>query len=222
MDHKNIILFGASGHAKVVIDILHKMGQYNIVGLIDENKPQGPFFAGYNILGDLNDLPTLMTTHNVNAGIISIGDNFLRYNKAKAIKKIAPAFEFINAIHPSSIIGEDVRLGLGCVVMPAAIINAATKIGHHVIINTKASVDHDCHIHNFVSIAPGATLGGMVSVGEHSAIGLGVNIIQERSIGTNTLVGAGAAVVTNIGDNVVALGVPAKTISSREFGDRSV
>lgn len=222
MKKENIILFGASGHAKVIIDILLQMNEYHLVGLLDEHKAQGSFYKGYSILGTLNDLNTLCKKEQVTGGIVAIGDNFTRAQKVKSILALIPDFKFIQAIYPNSYISDSVNIGVGSVVMPGVTIHADTHIGNHVIVNTNASIDHDCQIKNYVSIAPNATLGGLVTIGDYTSIGLGAGIIQDCTIGSNTLVGAGATCTHDLPDNVLALGLPAKIIRQRTLGDRSL
>lgn len=188
-------LYGASGHAKVIIDIL-RANQIEIEALIDDN-PAIDSLAGIPVL------------HHEAAGlspmIISIGDNRIR-------KKIAGRMSgtFGTAIHPSAILAPDVSIGEGSVVMPGTILQSGVLVGHHCIVNTGVSIDHECIIEDFVHISPHGTLCGNVHVGEGSWIGAGATIIPGVRIGKWSIVGAGSVVVRDIPDNVVALGNPCR------------
>lgn len=190
-----INLFGASGHAKVIMDIIYERGDE--VGCLYDDSPHCDEIKGKQVFKSTDKLVE-------GPLIVSIGS-------CKFHKLIAERYghlKFATAIHPKSIISDSVSIGDGTVVMPGAIINADTKIGKHCIINTKASVDHECRIGDYVHIAPGATLSGDVTVGECSWIGVGACVKQGIKIGNNCMIGAGSVVVKNIPDNSTAYGNP--------------
>lgn len=192
-------LIGASGHAKVILDILQSL-KIPVSGLYDDNPN----------IRSLNSIPVSgrYKQEGLDAPlIISIGDNKTRAKIAKALK-----VSFGNACHPSAIISPSAKIGDGTVIMQKAVIQADTTIGNHVIVNTGASVDHDCFIDNFVHISPGSVLAGNVEIGEGSHIGAGAVIIPGIKVGKWCKIGAGAVVIRNIPDNATAVGNPAKII----------
>ncbi|MDO4924971.1 MAG: acetyltransferase [Turicibacter sp.] len=205
---KEIILLGAGGHAAVIIDILKaqiaKGEKIKIKGLLDDsNKTE---CVGYPILGstlEANDFNEENTYF-----IIAIGSNEIRYKLSEKYSYL----KFFTAIHPSAIIGSQVEIGDGTVVMPNVVINANSKVGQHVIINTGAIVEHDNLIGDYVHLSPNATLCGTVRVKPLTHIGAGSTVIQGKMIGRQSMIGAGATVITDIPDQVVAVGTPAKVI----------
>ncbi|WP_166966377.1 acetyltransferase [Yeosuana marina] len=216
---KKILIIGASGHAKVVIDIIERQNTYQIFGLIDSFKDIGTQLLGYNILGTEDDIPNLIEKHDIYGGLIAVGDNWKRSQLVHKIENLTSNFKFIVAIHPSAIIGKQVDIEEGSVIVAGVVINCDTQIGKHCIVNTKASVGHDCTIKAFSSIAPGVTLGGHVMIENHTAISLGANLIGKIHIGEHTVIGAGALVLNDIESYKIAYGVPAKPIKNREAGD---
>jgi sugar O-acyltransferase (sialic acid O-acetyltransferase NeuD family) len=193
-------LFGASGHAKVIMDILTASGQ-KVDALIDDNEKVNEL-NGYKVLHGVTDASPI---------IVSIGVNAIR---KKVVEKLTG--EFGTAIHPSAIVSPSAKIGEGTVVMAGAIINADAVIGKHCIINTGASVDHECVIGDYCHIAPHATLCGQVHVGEGSMVGVGACVIPCKNIGSWCTIGAGAAVVKDIPDGATAVGVPAQVIKLKE------
>lgn len=215
-----ILIIGASGHAKVIIDIIEKEGKYEIFGLLDSYKKEGNYLYNYKILGTEKDLPELIKNHDITGGIIAIGDNYTRMKIYLDISSMVKNFNFINAIHPSSVIGKNVVIQEGTVIMPGVIINSDTKLGKQCIVNTNSSIGHDCIIKDFTSIAPGVTLAGGVKVAECTAISLGASVLEMVKIGKHTVIGASALVNRNIGSYKKAFGVPAKEINDRKKNDK--
>ncbi|MDO4462430.1 MAG: acetyltransferase [Bacteroidia bacterium] len=195
-------LYGASGHAKVIMDILHA-NNIEVTGLVDDN-PNLNEFCGMEVRHDASGLSPI---------IISIGDCRIRkmiVNNLCHSKGGRP--EFPTAIHPSAIISQHATIGEGTVVMQGAIVQTGAKIGNHCIINTKASIDHDCVIDDFVHVAPGCTFSGNVHIGEGTWVGIGTTIIQGVTIGKNCFIGAGSVVTGDLPDGCKAYGVPCRII----------
>lgn len=191
-----MFLYGASGHAKVIIDILKANGM-EIEGLLDDN-PDVTELMGYKVLHGVNDVSSL---------IISIGNNRIR-------KMIAERLEtrFEKAVHPSAIMSPSAKVGDGTVVMQGAIVQACAEIGKHCIVNTGASVDHECVLEDYVHVSPHSTLCGNVHVGEGAWIGAGTTVIPGVKIGKWSVIGAGSVVVRDIPDGVVAYGNPCRIV----------
>ncbi len=219
-DKNHIVVIGASGHAKVVIDVIEKEGKYHIVGLIDSLKPLDETVFGYKVLGAEDKLAALVASGDVHGGLIAIGDNWKRYLVAEKVKSLIPQFKFISTIHPSAQVGRGVTVGDGSVLMAGAIVNSDSHIGNFCILNTKASLDHDGVMEDFSSLAPNATTGGKVVIGAFSAVSLGAGIIHGIKIGEHSVLGAGALAVDDIPHHSVAYGTPAKVIRKRLEGDK--
>ena len=209
-----VVVIGAGGHAKVVVELIRAEGRYHVVGCTDL-APTSEQVVGAPVLGNDGILPELYAK-GVKHCFIALGDNYLRRKVAASVAKIG--FELISAVSPSAIVSPTARIGRGVAVMPGAVINAAATIKNLAIINTHAVVDHDCDIGEAAHVAPRATLAGSVRLGPLAFVGAGATIIPEVSIGAATIVGAGATVTSDLGPNLVAVGVPAKPIPNRTAG----
>lgn len=195
-----MILFGASGHAKVIIDILEKNGTV-IDFLVDANSELKELQSYQVVHGDA------FVSNSDNEVIVSIGSNRIRKDVVQLLKT-----GFTWAIHPSVILGDDVSIGPGTVVMAGVVINSSTSIGSHAIVNTSASVDHDCEIMDFTHISPKATLCGNIRIGEGTHVGAGATIIPNIRVGKWTTIGAGAVVISDVPDYAVVVGNPGRII----------
>ncbi len=196
-----MVLYGASGHCKVIIDILEALDK-NIDFIVDDN-PLITSLCGY---------PVVRNTGRYDEVIVAIGSGTAR-------KKVVSSIEvqrFLTAVHPSAVISPRATIGDGSVVMQGAIIQSCATIGKHCIVNTGASVGHDVCLGDFVHIAPHATVTGGVIIGEGTWIGAGSVIKQGIKIGKWSMIGAGSVVVDDIPDGVVAFGNKCKIIRSIE------
>lgn len=206
MIKQKVVVLGSGGHSKIVIDILQKAQEYEIVGFTSNSNDENNLL-GVPYLGDDSILFSLYES-GVKTFFAAIGDNEIR--KKVFNRMINIGFEPINAISPFAHISQYAKLGKGVVVSPGAVINACAVIGNNVIVNTLAGIDHDCIIGSDVHIAPRASLAGSVIVGDGSFIGAGCTVIPDISIGEWTVVGAGAVVISDLPSNIKAVGVPAK------------
>ncbi len=203
---KKLVVVGAGGHARSVLDIALQNNDFDIVGSVD---PKPGSVLGIPVIGTDKDLEELYKKGIQNI-FIAIGDNLLRqklFNQAVDI-----GFNPVNIIHKSAVISPRTTLGNGICVMAGAIINVNTVIEDNCIINTNCSIDHDCLIKRSSHVAPGATISGTVNIGEGVHLGTGVSIIDGITIGDWSYIGGGAAVVNDIPSRVMAFGVPAKVI----------
>lgn len=213
-DKPQIAIWGASGHAMVVADILRLCGTYEIVGFLDDLHPErrGAAFCGAQILGGQEHLDVLLA-RGVQHIIFGFGDGAARLRLADVAR--AKGFSCPVAIHPRATVAEDVTIGPGTVVAAGAVINPGTRIGAHVIVNTCASVDHECVVEDGAHICPGARLAGSVMVGRAAWVGIGATVIERVRIGTTARIGAGAVVVQDIPAGSLAYGVPARAVNKR-------
>lgn len=217
---KRILLFGGGNQVHYTIDIIEKENKYEIVGIIDSVHEIGTERYGYNVLGRQENLSDIVKEHNIDAGIITIGDNWSRSIVYNAITKQMPSFQFVNAIHPSVIIGKNVDLGFGVVMMAGVIVNPLAKIGNFTFFATGCQIEHDCTIEDYASVSAGSIMGGYVTVGKFSAITLGVTVLDRIKIGINSVIGSGSLVLKDIPDNVLAHGNPINKIRARQVGEK--
>lgn len=194
-------LFGASGHGKVIKDILNANG-VKVEAFVDDN---------INI-NECYGIPVLHNATGLSPIIVSIGSNITRKIIVEKLIALTPNIKFSAAIHPSAMVSPSAKIGEGTVIMAGAIINADVIIGKHCIVNTGATVDHDCVIEDYCHIAPGVNISGNTHIGDGTWIGVGSSVIQCINIGRDSFIGAGSIVVNNIPDYVVAYGNPCKVI----------
>jgi UDP-perosamine 4-acetyltransferase len=215
MAKKKIVLIGGGGHCKVVISILKKLNNFEIVGIVDNYKADSSI-SGIKTIGTDNDLKDIYKSGIHNA-LITVGStkyNTKRYTLFNMAREIGYKFPVI--ISPEAIVDKSVKIDEGTVIMQGSIINIDSSIGKNCIINTGSIIEHDCKIRDHCHIAPGAHISGTVNIGELSFLGIGATIVQGIKIGKNVTIGAGSVVIKNIPDDVITVGNPAKRISNKK------
>ena len=200
----NIFLYGASGHCKVIIDIL-SLHKVEINAIIDDDVNKKA------ILGIAVLHSSKVDFADQQKMIVAIGDNAIRKHIVKKLNS-----SYFTAIHPAAIVSNYSVINVGSVVMAGAVINADARIGYHCIINTGAIIEHDCQISDFVHVSPNATLSGAVTVMEGAHIGVGASVIQGVTIGKWATVGAGAVIIENVPDYAVVVGNPGRVIKNKQ------
>lgn len=205
----DILILGAGGHGKVVLDILRAAKEHNPVGFIDADRSlTGTTVNDLPVLGAPNVLSKLRG--KARGAIVAIGDNHTRRSYAAMVRE--HGLEPANAIHPSAVVSPSARVGRNVVICAGAVVCVDATIADSVIVNTSGVVDHECEVGEAVHVCPGALLAGRVRVGAEALIGMGAKVIQCLSIGEGATIGAGAVVIEDIPAGATAVGVPARVI----------
>lgn len=205
-----LVVWGASGHAKVVADIVRLRGDHEIVGFLDdEPTASGREFFGSRVLGGRDRLAALRT-EGVSHLVLGFGDGAARLQLAPLVRDLG--YALATAIHPRAVVAASATVGAGSVIAAGAVVGPDTTIGENVIVNTLAGVDHDCVIGDGAHLAPGSRAGGWVSVAEGAWIGIGATLRDRVRVGRGSIVGAGSLVLHDLPQGVVAYGVPARVV----------
>lgn len=198
-------LYGASGHCKVIIDIL-KSNNDMVEAIIDD-------FPNSDNIFDIPVKKSSQIKFSLSDSIlIAIGDNNIRKKIAAKIKG-----SFFSAIHTNAVVSTSSLIDNGSVVMAGVVINSSVEIGKHCIINSGAVIEHDCKIGNFCHISPNVSLAGNVYIDEGSHVGIGSSVIQGIKIGKWATIGAGSVIIKDVPDFAVVVGNPGKIIKYNKY-----
>jgi UDP-perosamine 4-acetyltransferase len=204
---KDLILLGAGGHARSVLDTATQAG-YSVIGIIDLNySGRDEDIMGVKVIGGLEQLDRY--TPAKAALFLAHGDNGER---AELFARFG-GYTFPNLIHPSAIVAPGAEVGAGTIVHAGAILNAMVSVGENTIINTAAVIDHESSIGPHCHIGPRVVVSGRVRIGEGTFVGVGSTIKDKIKVGAHVVIGAGAVVIRDIPDGSKVAGVPAKPIS---------
>lgn len=214
-DKRGIVLIGGGGHCRSVLDSIISMNKYSEILITDHSLPAGSTVMGCKVAGT-DDILVDLFNDDIKDAVITIGntgDPAKRRKVFNIAKQIG--FRFPIIIDPSAVVSKEAHIEEGVFVGKKAVINAGASVGAMSIINTGSIVEHDCSIGSFVHVAVGAVVCGECRIGNDSFIGSNSTVIQCRKIGERSAIGAGAVVISDIGDNCTAVGVPAKVIKEK-------
>lgn len=204
----DVVIVGAGGHGKVVLDVLRAAGKYRPVGFLDADPGlTDSYVAGIPVLGSINAARSLRR-RKVRRAIVAIGDNRTRLEYAALLE--AQGVELVSAIHPAAYVSPTASVGTNVVVAAMAAVGTDARVGDSAIINTAAVVDFECDVREGAHLCPGAALAARVRVGRAAFVGAGARVIQCRTIGDDAVIGAGAVVIQDVPDSTTAVGVPAR------------
>ena len=213
----NVIVVGAGGQSRVILGLLSHYSDITVAGIADRTE---------STLGQAIGSTTIITTwdgvgdwrhRGIEAVVLAIGDNAEREQMYH--RTLAMGYQVVGARHPTAIVEQGAYVGQACVLCAGSIICAEARIGDNVLINTGAIVDHECLIGSHAHICPGVRLAGRVSVGERTFLGIGSCVIEKKRIGRDVVVGAGSVVVSDLPDDVVAYGVPARIRKNADLSE---
>jgi sugar O-acyltransferase (sialic acid O-acetyltransferase NeuD family) len=199
-----LLIIGASGHGKVVADIALRMNKWQYIAFLDDNE-NIKSSMGIEVIGNTVDTLKYIEEYEI---MIGIGNNTVREKIQKRLENEGASIPTL--IHPSAIIGKQVELGAGTVVMAGVVVNCCTTIGKGCILNTGATVDHDNLFEDYVHVSPGVHLAGSVKIGHGSWLGIGSIVSNNVSIQGECIIGAGAVVIYDITEMGTYVGVPAR------------
>lgn len=202
-----LVLVGAGGHAKVVLEAVRAAGLGEVVGLVDPAPNAGPVL-GAPVLGGDEVLPRLRA-EGVGA-VVALGGNALRERVGLRLREMGFALPAV--VHPSALVSPSARVSEGAVVMARAVVGAETLVGELAIVNTGAVLDHDNRLGRAAHVAPGCALAGNVLVGDRALVGVGSAVRPGTRIGADAVVGAGSAVVREVPAGATVGGAPARPL----------
>lgn len=209
---KSLLILGAGGHSKVIVDTVKSLYGSCSFAFLDDRfgdvSSSSTSFLGYPIIGNLACSFDHSVSSAYHTALVGIGDPLVRLDWI--YKLLSIGYNVPSVCHPSAYVSSSSSLGSGSVVFAQAVLQPYAVCGAGVILNTACSVDHDSRLGDGVHIAPGAHIAADVLIGNRSWIGIGSSVRNGVSIGTDVTIGAGAAVVSDIPSNVIAIGVPAR------------
>jgi len=205
-----LILISASGLAREVLTMVRASGQYDVLGLLDDDREMaGVTVDGAPVLGTIDDAPKF--THALVLVCLASGKSREAVVERLAALGLRDA-RYATAIDPSVECPEGCRIGRGSILLKNVTLTASVTLGAHVVAMPSVTFTHDDDVADFATFAAGVSLGGGVRIGRAAYLGLNCSVRERTSVGSYATVGMGAAVLSNVPDGETWVGVPAHPI----------
>jgi bifunctional N-acetylglucosamine-1-phosphate-uridyltransferase/glucosamine-1-phosphate-acetyltransferase GlmU-like protein len=149
-----ILVLGAGGHGKAVLDLLMAHGGWRIAGVVD-GAPRLAAVLGVPVLGDEATFPSLVAA-GVTAAHPAIGHNAQRI--AAAARLLAAGFALPALVNTGAIVEHDCELGEGAHIAPGAVLAGGVRIGAGAMVGAGAV------------IRPGVAVGAGAIIGAGAAV----------------------------------------------------
>jgi len=199
-----IVIYGAGGHARVVIDMVREgRRDLRIIGIIDDAPDRPSELLGVPVLGDASMFAGLRErgVRLAALGVGAVTHNALRAELFSRLRR--EGFLMPNLIHPRAAVEPSVLMGQGNQIFAGAVVSSCVRLGDNTIINSNVVVSHDCAIDDHAHLTPGALLAGGVQVGARSVVGMGATIFLGVRVGADVVIGNGSHILQDVADQEV-------------------
>lgn len=215
---QRVLILGAGGHGRVVLDILLQAGTAQIAGFLDNNTAiHGRRIDGIPVLGGIDDLTQHAERAAATNVIIAIGDNGARRGLARQVE--AGGLTLVSAVHPSATLASNATIGRNVVICAGSVICAHCQIGDSVILNTGCTIDYQTMVGEGSHVCPGVRIAGRVKIESGAFIGIGATVVPNITLGYECIVGAGSVVIEDVDPLATVVGVPARPIKNAQAAE---
>jgi len=199
-----VVIYGASGHAKVLIDLIRSSYKdLFIIAAVDDSAEASVEVLGIPVIGASAELARLRKQQS-RLAVLGIGSvTHHQHRRSLYEKLISLGFNVPNLIHHRALLEPSVTMGEGNQVFAGAVVGSAARLGTNTIINSGVVVSHDCLIGSHTHLAPGCILAGGVTVGEDTLVGMGVTVYLGVRIGSRVTIANGVHVMKDVPDGAV-------------------
>jgi sugar O-acyltransferase (sialic acid O-acetyltransferase NeuD family) len=212
---REVVFWGATGHAKVLRELLRGNDGPRLVALFDNNRDIASPFEGVPLFHGREGFEAWLARQGRHdfACLAAIGG-------ARGVERVelqrflsGHGLTPLVAQHRTSFVADDAIVGAGSQILAHAVVATGARIGEACIVNTGATIDHECVLGDGVHVCPGAHLAGCVRVGQHVMIGTGAIILPRVQVGDDATIGAGAVVTRDVPPGITVVGNPARPIT---------
>ncbi|MDX1664617.1 MAG: biotin/lipoyl-containing protein [Candidatus Promineifilaceae bacterium] len=191
-----ILIIGGGDGAVQVVDVLAHAHRQRAVAIVDDAESlQGKLIRGVPIVGqiDYGQIAQMYEEDHFDAAVISIS-TLIPLREQIFLELKERGIPFANVIHPSAVIGANVTLGEGNVIMAFCHIGPCATLGNNNFLSVYCSVEHHGTLGNHCSFGPGVVTSSRVHFGDRVRCGTGIFIEPKVTIGADAVIGSGCII----------------------------
>lgn len=217
---KKIIILGGIGNGSVIANAIvdannrgdHK---WEFAGYLNDRVAAGGNIEAFPVLGKLVDWKKF-----AGDGCFFINTIYRIDGQQQRIDLFEslhiPDARLATFIHPLTYVAPNAHLDPGTVMMPFAVVSAATTIGKGCLIMVGATILHNTKIGQYCHFAAQACVGANMNIGDGVHIGLNATTRENLTIGRNATLGMGSVLTKDMGENEIWAGNPARFLRKAE------
>lgn len=209
-----VLIFGAGGLGKVVLEIFQS-NDVVVYGFLDDDaKLHGTMIGDVSVLGSTDDQGFLKLIGKKCQAFIAGDDRRIKQELVSMLltkRKVMP----VNAIHQKAYLSSSSAVGHGNLIGPGVVVNSDAQLGNHNVMHAQCTLDYGTKIKDYVTLGAGSTIGAEVTIEEGAFIGAGATLVSGISVGANARIGAGSVVIANVGKKETVFGNPAQKVKGQ-------
>ncbi len=214
---QRLLVIGGGNGAVQIIDALSRIPQQAALAIMDDNAAiHGKTVAGVPVIGAIDPARAagMLAGGEIHAAVISVSTSIPFRARVFAEWKAA-GIPFANVIHPSAVVGMNVAMGEGNVVMAFCHFGACATVGDNNFLSAYCSIEHHCVLGSHCSFGPGVVTSSRVHIGDRARFGTGIFIEPGVTIGAESVIASGLAIWQNIPERSLLKARLGYTVRSR-------
>ena len=216
---KKLIILGGRGIGMIAASVANDLGSYDVLGFLNDYVPVGDSvgkYKKYKVIGKTDDVSNYLKDKDISFFVGYIGMKNEKEIYDKIINLGIPKERFETLIHPTAIIPKQYcNIGNGVLMAPLSQLSPDTTVEDNCILLANSFLGHDSTMKRFSHITTNSVIGGNVTVGFGSTVGSNATIRENINIGDFSIVGSGSVVLTDVPNNSIFVGNPAKLLKHK-------
>ena len=208
---KDLYIYCSGGLGREVCDsvelIQKKEKRWNNIYFIDDIREEKEYY-GKKVFS-YNEFLEVVDRENTEV-IIANGEPYFRKMLFEKVEK--DGIQFAQVIGSTSFVSPTAKIGKGVLISENCNIFSQAILENNVHINANVFVGHNSRIEKHTGLSIGCSIAGDVTIGEMSYIANCASVNEKINIGSGCIVAANSAVISDVIDEQIVGGVPARFI----------
>jgi acetyltransferase-like isoleucine patch superfamily enzyme len=213
-NRKRLAVIGAGKAALQLFDSVLIGNSHEIILFYEENqKYSDKLLMGLpiKVFSDLNQIVDDFNQQVFDEIIISFSGDIKKRKKIFDYL-VSQKIPFTNVIHPSVIIGNNSKIGIGNLIFANSRLGPFSVLGDNNVISSYCSIEHHNYVGSHNTFGPSVCFSGTCKIGNENKFGTGIYIEPNVCIGSCSIISSGISLTRNVPDNTLV-----KNLNKIEF-----